>query len=197
MQTPWGESQDVTSTGRGILRVDTARHGGYFLDHDRQKRVRLMFPKFQPFAGWPWFEEDQDWAVVALAFPESFTPAQLRGAVRTVALSVRMETEHATDDRIVGGRGARGWRDVAAWLESPASAYARETVATFEAEHAEQWETGGGGTLSTDPEFSWYSHLTRIGDGAKQTRCFREYPRRGMYSDAELDALSVPERRAA
>ena len=190
MQTPWGESQEVESVAPGILRVSTAGHGGYWLDEERAQTVAARFVTFQPFAGWPWFEEDQDWAVVAFAFPESFTPAQLRGAVRTVALSVRLETEHAD-------WGVRGWRDVADWLESPASAYARETVATFEAEHADEWETGGGGTLSTDPEFSWYSHLTRIGDGAKQTRCFRAYPTRGMYSDAELDALSVPERRAA
>jgi hypothetical protein len=38
-----------------------------------------------PFAGEGWYEEDIDWAIVALAFPEAFTPEERGAAKRTIA----------------------------------------------------------------------------------------------------------------
>jgi len=83
MRTPWGNSDYVKEIGRGILRVDTPSHGGYFVP----ERVRGLMPApaLITFAGPGWYEEDSDWCLVALSFPELFPPDALEMARRTAA----------------------------------------------------------------------------------------------------------------
>ena len=83
MFTPWGHSQQVKEIGLGIIRVDTAGHGGYFVPPD----ARRMMPRaaLKTFAGPGWYEEDSDWALVALSFPHLFPPEALDAARKTVA----------------------------------------------------------------------------------------------------------------
>lgn len=71
--TPWGYSQSATRIARGIMHYSTASHGGY---HVSPTRLTAMGPLAEsPFAGAGWFEEDCDWARVALAFPDEFMSA--------------------------------------------------------------------------------------------------------------------------
>ena len=67
MQTPWGPSQTSTTLGAGVVQVTTAGHGGIHLDSRRNAEVHT---------GWcrkdGWYEEDCDWAIVALSFPDLF-----------------------------------------------------------------------------------------------------------------------------
>lgn len=167
--TPWGEIQSVHEQGDGVVFVTTAGHGGYWLSRDRVAVVKQKFPGFEPFAGWPWFEEDCDAAVVALAFPELFADSSLRGAV----LSVRQIT---TSD----------WQPVAKFLdETPEGAAILQTVAEFEKVNGHLWERGG--MWSTRTRGVWGVHWHRVIDGTERRTAFMPYPEKQFYSTEELD----------
>ena len=69
--TPWGPAQSQSLVAPGITRVDTASHGGYHLSADRVRQVPVCIT---PFAGSrQWYEEDSDWAVVALMWLDEFS----------------------------------------------------------------------------------------------------------------------------
>lgn len=72
IETPWGASQSAREVAPGIVRYDTASHGGYFVSPERVAEMPEPLRKFQPWAGPNWYEEDCDWCVVALAFPQFF-----------------------------------------------------------------------------------------------------------------------------
>ena len=82
--TPWGQPDQQAEIAPGIIFVSTPSHGGYFLTRER----RAMMPKKynrDTFAGGDWFEEDCDWALVALSFPEYFDARALDAARATLA----------------------------------------------------------------------------------------------------------------
>lgn len=66
--TPWGSSQLATIYGTGVVAHSTAGHGGFHLSADRN---RLIDPALRKDS--PWYEEDSEWAIVALTFPDLFT----------------------------------------------------------------------------------------------------------------------------
>lgn len=83
MDTPWGQSQDVTDVADGVQFVSTAGHGGYRLSAARLARMPESLKTVTDFyKGGPWFEEDCEWARVAMAFPELF-PADAQEAARS------------------------------------------------------------------------------------------------------------------
>lgn len=65
--TPWGASQDARSVTRGIMFYSTASHGGYHVSPTLNNK---MHPALRNRNGW--YEEDCEWAFVALAFPKHF-----------------------------------------------------------------------------------------------------------------------------
>lgn len=87
MRTPWGPSQHVVNVAEGIRFVETASHGGYLLDADRNARIPLAWRAIS----WNgnghrgWYEEDCDWALVALTFPAAFPPDAADAARKTFA----------------------------------------------------------------------------------------------------------------
>ena len=59
LETPWGEAQNVREIAPGLLEIDTARHGGYWLAPERWARITQLFPSFRPYNGnVGWLEED-------------------------------------------------------------------------------------------------------------------------------------------
>ncbi|WP_274630856.1 DUF7007 domain-containing protein [Arvimicrobium flavum] len=82
--SPWGAIQHVTQIVDGIWRIDTASHGGLKLS---DQRLAAMPPAWRSMAysGNGWFEEDCDWGLVALAFPEAFKPEHVAIARKTIA----------------------------------------------------------------------------------------------------------------
>ena len=83
--TIWGIVQQAEFIAPGIVKVHTAGHGGYVLDQARAASVYKMFPEFTTFGGDSRsFEEDCDWCVVALAFPQSFGSATIKAAEETM-----------------------------------------------------------------------------------------------------------------
>lgn len=77
MQTPWGAAQTRKTLGDGVTQVTTAGHGGIHLIPDRNRQVHAVW---RDAAGW--YEEDDEWSVVAVTFPNLFTPEQVLEAHR-------------------------------------------------------------------------------------------------------------------
>jgi hypothetical protein len=81
MTTPWGRSQAIEKVGEGIQFVSTASHGGYVLDAERNAKIPYAWRKasFNENGLRGFYEEDCDWTMVALTFPEYFS--QFTGAL--------------------------------------------------------------------------------------------------------------------
>ncbi|MET4493828.1 hypothetical protein [Bradyrhizobium sp. LA7.1] len=77
--TPWGASQGATLYADGVVCHSTAGHGGFHLSAERNRRVH---PMLRSDGGW--YEEDAEWAVVAISFPQLFTVFERRCAERTI-----------------------------------------------------------------------------------------------------------------
>lgn len=85
MHTPWGESQRITKIAEGIDFVSTAGHGGIHLSRPRAAEIKRMFPGFVPFTrSYNWWDEDCDFTVVMVAFPECFDAEKVEVCRRRV-----------------------------------------------------------------------------------------------------------------
>lgn len=71
--TPWGGSQIATIYVEGIVSHSTSGHGGFHLSADRNHSVDASV---RSLGGW--YEEDCEWAIVALTFPDVFTGYERR-----------------------------------------------------------------------------------------------------------------------
>lgn len=78
MQTPWGPSQTCEPLGAGVVQVTTASHGGIHLAPEQNAKVHQAW---RDAAGW--YEEDCDWAIVAVTFQTLFSAYQFRLAHAT------------------------------------------------------------------------------------------------------------------
>lgn len=83
-QTPWGTPDTITETAPGITLYTTPSHGGYHLSPARIASMPQCLREFQPWAGPGWYEEDCDWSIVALAFPQFFPADALPAALKTL-----------------------------------------------------------------------------------------------------------------
>lgn len=77
--TPWGPSQAATFYAEDVVFHSTAGHGGFHLSSSRNAHVH---PMLRVSGGW--YEEDEAWAIVAIAFPHLFTAFERRCAERTI-----------------------------------------------------------------------------------------------------------------
>jgi hypothetical protein len=90
LPTPWGIAQTQEPIADGILRVTTAGHGGILLSTERAHELAVLFPEFVSFTGPRALEEDCDWAMAPLTWPEYFTDRDVYYAVRTVETNISM-----------------------------------------------------------------------------------------------------------
>ena len=81
--TPWGKADCCTKYATGIISYSTPSHGGYHLSLGRMKQLPEMIQEYWD-SSCPWFEEDCNWALVVLAFPQYFTYEHHEDAIRTV-----------------------------------------------------------------------------------------------------------------
>ncbi|PDT82179.1 hypothetical protein [Sinorhizobium sp. BJ1] len=77
--TPWGPSQLATIYADGIISHMTAGHGRFHLSAERNACVPPTLRKSAP-----WYEEDAEWAIVALTFPDLFTACERKCADETI-----------------------------------------------------------------------------------------------------------------
>ncbi len=89
VETPWGIADSVTEIAPGIISYSTPSHGGIWLSPARVASMPKPLRDFVPFGGpqagpGRWFEEDADWSVVCVAFPQFFKPEDIDAALRTL-----------------------------------------------------------------------------------------------------------------
>lgn len=101
VQTPWGLPDTAREIAPGIVFYSTPSHGGYWLSPARVAAMPKPLRDFQPFAGANWYEEDADWAIVALAFPQFF-PAE---AVRMASVTLMHYNPELYEQFVAVGRG--------------------------------------------------------------------------------------------
>ncbi len=77
--TPWGGSQMAVIYAEGVVAHSTAGHGGLHLSADRNAKVHPLLRKETP-----WYEEDSEWAMVAISFPDLFTGYERSLAEKTI-----------------------------------------------------------------------------------------------------------------
>jgi len=82
--SPWGGVQTQTTRAEGIIEVTTASHGGFLLSEERLAQMPPRLRGRNAYGGGRWFEEDCEWALVAIAFPAYFTAEEVKDAVRTL-----------------------------------------------------------------------------------------------------------------
>lgn len=82
-KTPWGDGRgDVIAPGITLFSTDS--HGGFHVSDMRLAEMPDVIRTIDPFAGRGWYEEDCDWALVAMAFPEHFSGEHCQAAIATV-----------------------------------------------------------------------------------------------------------------
>jgi hypothetical protein len=116
--TPWGCPDSAKEIAPGVVEISTPSHGGIHLSKERQAEVERVMPFFRPFAGPGWYEEDCDWCIVLLVFPElepAFAPEEnaLKDAVATARGTARFSLK---------------WKPVVDWLEGPGGASVRQRI---------------------------------------------------------------------
>jgi hypothetical protein len=83
--TPWGTSDYSKSYTRGIVFYGTPGHGGFRVSRTMNERIPDCLRQATA-RGDGWYEEDCEWAKIAIAFPQFFTkPGELDQAKLTLA----------------------------------------------------------------------------------------------------------------
>ena len=77
--TPWGGSQMAVVYAEGVVAHSTGGHGGFHLSSERNAKVHSLLRKDTP-----WYEEDCEWAIVAITFPDLFTGYERSLADKTI-----------------------------------------------------------------------------------------------------------------
>lgn len=77
--TPWGGSQMAVIYAEGVVSHMTSGHGGFHLSTERNAKVHPLLRKELP-----WYEEDSEWAIVAISFPDLFTAYERSMAEKTI-----------------------------------------------------------------------------------------------------------------
>ena len=86
MQTPWGKADHVELVGdTGMKWVSTPSHGGLYIPGAFLQKLPVELRASNSYSGCGcWFEEDVEWAIPVLAFPQYFPPATCAAAVLTI-----------------------------------------------------------------------------------------------------------------
>lgn len=116
VETPWGWADHSVRYAEGIYCFSTPSHGGFLVDAER---LALMPAALRHEHGW--YEEDEQWAKVATAFPHLFTDSERGYAEKTLR-----DWEPDAWEAIYGRK-----------LE-PSESFVRERE-QFERDHASDW----------------------------------------------------------
>lgn len=82
--SPWGQIDYAKQLAPGIWHVSTPGHGGIHVSTERRLAMPDHLKNVYTYAGGNWFEEDCDWCIVALAYPEAFDAQSIDAARRTL-----------------------------------------------------------------------------------------------------------------
>lgn len=130
LSTPWGMSQGATVYAEGVVFHSTASHGGFKLDRARNAGLHLGL---RIKGGW--YEEDGDWARVAIGYPDLFT-----------------DRERALADRTMRDWEPDAWEAIHGRVLTPDESFVRDRE-QFEREHAQDWVVIAAIRSTTQPGF--------------------------------------------
>jgi hypothetical protein len=128
--TPWGASQGATVYADGVTSHSTAGHGGFKLSADRNRKVHSLL---RTKGGW--YEEDAEWAIVAITFPHLFTAFERRCAERTIKDS-----------------WPDAWEEIFGTILQQGESHEKDRRA-FEEVHAQDWVVASAITSKHHPGF--------------------------------------------
>lgn len=148
--SPWGTVQTVEkprlADGSALVQfVSTPSHGGYYVNEAARRMMPYEVAHEGTFAGEGWYEEDCDWALVAVGLPHLFNDYEVRSAVRAIQ----------KNDYFKGARK---------WLLDASATTARgvlETAALWENHYRDHYEFASGGTSGAE----WRMYYKRVHDG--------------------------------
>jgi hypothetical protein len=155
--TPWGPPQQQEAVAPGITRISTAGHGGYHVEAAAVSAMPPALAAFETFAGGDgcggrWFEEDEDWCVVALAFPRLFQPYEVWCALQTFGCCARTQPRYAAAERMFAG---------------PSRDEAEGIAASWFDEHRDHWRACG---YSCGTGTGWIVRYEHLSSGAAASR---------------------------
>lgn len=169
--TPWGIAQSHHRIAEGITTYSTSSHGGIELSEERVEAMPEALRDFRPFSGQTgWYEEDVDWSIVALAFPEAFDAKTVYSAVSTA---------EGYRKKVSSDGYSRSWTNVLEWLDSAAGEQVRRLASQWVAENASGYRFSSYGSVPTQlvpaarlvattmgipSQDVWFASLRRIGD---------------------------------
>lgn len=125
-QTPWGAVDSYSHWDVGITEFGTPGHGGIKLSAERNKDVHEAWRR-----DGGWYEEDCEWAIIPLTFPECYPPERVSVAREVARDWLPDEYETVTGEQI-----------------QPGESYIRDEQ-LFSAAHEQDWVSTGG--LSVEP----------------------------------------------
>lgn len=106
--SPWGTPHHVEHYADGIDFVTTASHGGFHLSVERNALVPAEWKAatFCHQGNTGWYEEDADWCIVLLTFPDVFTERERAQAQRTFDdwIKPKLATKAAQGAAVAGSR---------------------------------------------------------------------------------------------
>jgi hypothetical protein len=170
MYSPWGTVQTQRKIAEGIISVSTASHGGILISLEREKEFYKIFPNAQLFTNSAAFEEDCDWCLAALAWPEYFSDQDLYFAKETA------EMENGC------GHEEIDWPKY--WNTEKGNAALVRINAFMEA-HKNKWRRG---SLCSDKK-GWNVSFTRGNE--RKWVLIADYPMQTFYTDEELAKIAA------
>ncbi len=120
--SPWGRIDGATVLADGIVQVSTASHGGIHLSSEHNAAMPVAFRR-----GDGWYEEDCEWALVALIYPQAFSEDERKAAHTTVkgwmpdayevwaGVELQPGESHKKDERIFLEKHAQDWVVISAF----------------------------------------------------------------------------------
>ena len=163
----------------GLVSCSTPGHGGFWLSPDRWNHLCTLFPGFDGYAPDQWLEEDLDWSLAALAWPELFSAHAVRNAVRSIQSCGTIWPADSAERHYMDG--PKAWLT----LGDPAAQKVLAIADQFDRSTLHLWERG---SLSTARGGGWHVWFTRRTDaGQTEHRMVAmPYPNKVFYTDAEL-----------
>lgn len=171
--SPWGKVEEARYLGSGAWSVSTGRHGGILLDAVRTAAMPGWM-QAASYTGASAYEEDCDWSLVALRFPELFDGCD-------IYLALRIARQWHASDELTGFLGGEGLAAVAvadAWRRSHAADWLLQSTASMP---------------SSAPRGAVYARLRNIGDGSEWALWLRDHPPRVIDTQSLLGLRLEPD----
>jgi hypothetical protein len=149
IETPWGWADSSEVYGEGVVFHSTPSHGGFNLDEIPNGQVPEALRNADG-----WYEEDGEWAKVAVALPALFTDRERRQA-----------------DDMIRNNWPEYWESVHGQALEPGESWAKDRRLFYEA-HAQDWIVLSAATSKEHPGMVECFAALGGNRGGSKSRCF-------------------------